>query len=179
MQARRANLRRARSGLHQQIERLTEAYLAGVVPPDEYERRWQEAEGRLLALDGQERELMSDADRQGETARLAVHAVAFCQRVRRGLEQAGFSHKRELLELLIDRVIVTGDVVEIRYAVPVGPEGEREPFRRLRTDYQARVPGAWRQRGWPTPTTVARTAPRRRPLAKPNRVAGDHDHRIK
>lgn len=141
MQARRANLRRARAGLHQQIERLTEAYLAGVVPLSEYQRRRRDTEGRLLVLDGQERELVSDADRQTEAARLAAHAEAFCQRVRHGLEQADFDRKRELLELLTDRVIVTGQAVEIRYVIPVGPGGEREPFCRLRTDYQGRVPG--------------------------------------
>jgi site-specific DNA recombinase len=90
MQARRADLRRARAGLHQQIERLTEAHLAGVVPLSEYERRRREAEVRLLALDGQERGLMNDADRQAEAARLAAHAEAFCRRVREGLEQADF-----------------------------------------------------------------------------------------
>ena len=147
MQARRANLRRARAGLHQQIERLTDAYLAGVVPLAEYQRRRQDAEGRLSALDGQERELTHGADRQAEAARLAAHAEAFCRRVRQGLEQADFRRKRELLELLIDRVVVTGETVEIRYAVPVGPEGEREPFCRLRTDYQTRVPGARGRRG--------------------------------
>ena len=67
--------------------------------------------------------------------------VAFCERVRQGLEQADFGHKRELLELLIDRVIVTDETVEIRYAIPVGPEGEREPFCLLRTDYQGRFSG--------------------------------------
>jgi site-specific DNA recombinase len=101
MQARRANLRRARAGLHQQIERLTEAYLANVVPLSEYERRRRDAETRLLALDGQERELTHDADRKAEAACLAAHAEAFCQRVRLGLEQADFRRKRELLELLI------------------------------------------------------------------------------
>ena len=146
MQARRANLRRARAGLHQQIERLTEAYLAGVVPLSEYERRRRDAEARLVALDVQERELTHDTDRQAEAARLAAHAEAFCQRVRQGLEQADFGHKRELLELLIDRVIVTDETVEIRYAIPVGPEGEREPFCLLRTDYQVRLPSPWPRR---------------------------------
>jgi site-specific DNA recombinase len=143
MQARRANLRRARAGLHQQIERLTEAYLAGVVPLSEYERRRRDAEARLAALDGQERELTHDTDRQAEIARLAAHAEAFCQRVRQGLEQADFARKRELLELLIDRIVVTDETVEIRYVIPVGPEGERDPFCLLRTDYQEGVPGAW------------------------------------
>ncbi|MBV8613849.1 MAG: recombinase family protein [Acetobacteraceae bacterium] len=158
-QARRANLRRARAGLHQQIERLTDAYLAGVVPLAEYQRRRRDAEGRLSTLDGQERELTHGADRQAEAARLAAHAEAFCRRVRQGLEQADFRRKRELLELLIDRVVVTGETVEIRYAVPVGPEGEREPFCRLRTDYQARFSasrgGCERRRG-PAPRPATR-----------------------
>src|SRR4051794_26265478 len=77
MQARRANPRRARAGLQQQIERLTEAYLAGVVPLSEYERPRRDAEARLAALDGQERELTHDTDRQAEIAHLAAHAEAF------------------------------------------------------------------------------------------------------
>jgi site-specific DNA recombinase len=147
MQAGRADPRRARAGLRQRTERLTEADLAGVVPLSEYERRRREAEVRLLALDGQERGLMNDADRQAEAARLAAHAEAFCRRVREGLEQADFGRERELLELLIDRVVVTGEVVEIRYAIPVGTEGEREPFCRLRTDYQGGLPGKGACRG--------------------------------
>ena len=141
MQARRANLRRGRAALGQQIERLTEAYMAGVVPLAEYERRRRDAEARLLALDGQERELLQDADRQGETARLAAQAETFCRRVREGLEQANFDCKRELLELLVDRVVVTDGDVEIRYVIPTGPDGERGPFCRLRTDYLHGAPG--------------------------------------
>src|SRR3954465_13257522 len=140
LQARRANLRRGRAALGQQIERLTEAYMAGVVPLAEYERRRRDTEARLLALDGQERELLQDADRQGETARLAAQAEMFCQSVRQGLEQADFDRKRELLELLVDRVIVTDGDVEIRYVIPTGPDGERDPFCRLRTDYLHSAP---------------------------------------
>src|SRR3712207_965435 len=138
------------------------AYLAGVVPLNEYQRRRQDAEGRLLALDGQERALMHDADRQAEATRLAAHAEAFCQRVRQGLEQADFHRKRELLELLIDRVIVTGEAVEIRYAIPVGPEGERDPFCRLRTDYQVCVPAPRCRRGRHGPTQAQAAAERDR-----------------
>ncbi len=138
MQARRANLRRARAGLHQQVERLTEAYLAGVVPLAEYERRRRDIDTRLVALDSQEQDLIRDATRQDETGRLAAHAEAFCRRVREGLATADFERKRALLELLVDRVIVADGAVEIRYVVPTGPEGEQAPFSRLRTDYRGR-----------------------------------------
>ena len=136
LQARRANLRRGRAALSQQIERLTDAYLAGVVPMAEYQRRRRDTEARLQALDRQEAELTHDAERQGETAGLAAHAEVFCRRVRDGLAAADFDQKRALLELLVDRVVVANGAVEIRYVVPTGPDGEREPFCRLRSDYR-------------------------------------------
>ncbi len=89
-----------------------------------------------VCLDRQEHELEQDAERLGETAGLAAHAEAFCQRVREGLAGADFDRKRGLLELLVDRVIVTDGSVEIRYVVPTSPDGEREPFWRLRSDYR-------------------------------------------
>jgi site-specific DNA recombinase len=137
-QARRANLERGRANLAQQVERLTEAYLAGIVPLPEYERRRRDTEARLLALEHQEQELLADADRQNQTAKLAEHGEDFCRRVRDGLAGADFARKRAVLELLVDRVIVTDGEVEIRYAFPTGPDGEREPFCRLRTDYRER-----------------------------------------
>ena len=39
LQARQQGLRRGQAGLGQQLERLTDAYLAGVVALDEYRRR--------------------------------------------------------------------------------------------------------------------------------------------
>jgi hypothetical protein len=117
-----------------------------VIPLAEYERRRRDADTRLQALRRQEDELAHDAERQGETAGLAAHAEAFCRRVREGLASAGFDRKRALLELLVERVIVTDGDVEIRYVVPTSPDGEREPFWRLRSDYRNRH-GAVEARG--------------------------------
>jgi site-specific DNA recombinase len=47
--ARQANLRRGRAALRQQLERLTEAYLAGVIALAEYERRRRDADNRVQA----------------------------------------------------------------------------------------------------------------------------------
>src|SRR3712207_2424240 len=67
LQARRTNLQRGRAALRQHVERLTEAYLAGVIPLTEYEHRRRDAEARLLALDRQEQDLVHEAERQDET----------------------------------------------------------------------------------------------------------------
>jgi len=57
------------------------------------------------------------------------------QRVRAGLASASFAQKRQLVELLIDRVVVTDDEVEIRYVIPTSPRGEHTRFCHLRLDY--------------------------------------------
>ena len=129
LQARRTNLRRGRAALTQRLERLTKAYLAGATPLAEYGRRRRDTDGRLRALDGQERELTRDAERQDRTAGLASHAEAFCRRVGEGLAGADFARRRALLELLVDRVVVADGEVEIRYAVPTGPDRSRRRVR--------------------------------------------------
>jgi site-specific DNA recombinase len=57
LQARRETLRKARVSLEQQLERLTEAYLAKVIELEEFRRRRHELEQRLQAIAGQVRQL--------------------------------------------------------------------------------------------------------------------------
>ncbi|GHO57555.1 hypothetical protein [Ktedonobacter robiniae] len=53
----------------------------------------------------------------------------------RGLSQATFEQKRQLVELLVDRVVVMMDEVEIRYVIPTSPRNEQVRFCHLLTDY--------------------------------------------
>jgi site-specific DNA recombinase len=59
----------------------------------------------------------------------------FCQRVQAGLAEATFEQKRQLVELLVDRVVVTMDEVEIRYVIPTSARSEHIRFCHLHTDY--------------------------------------------
>jgi hypothetical protein len=68
-------------------------------------------------------------------AGIAGSVEDFCERVRSGLADATFEQRRKLVELLIDRVIVTGEEVEIRYVIPTSPESEHVRFCHLRSDY--------------------------------------------
>jgi site-specific DNA recombinase len=135
LQARRDNLRKARSSLHQQLERLTDAYLRGVIPLDEYERRRSDLEQKACGLSNQAQQLAVEADRHREVAGLATSMEAFCARIRTSLASATFEQKRELVMLLIDRVIVTDGDIEIRYVVPTTPASEHIQFSHLRKDY--------------------------------------------
>jgi site-specific DNA recombinase len=140
LEARRANVRRGRASLLQQRERLTEAYLGGALGLEEYRRRRADIEGRLVALTRQEERLVTEAEERNDLARFTAHAEDFCRRVAAGLAHADVAQQRALIELLIDRVVVTDDVVEIRYVIPTGPTGEQQHFCLLRTDYLSADP---------------------------------------
>jgi site-specific DNA recombinase len=135
LQARRDALRQARSSLSHQLDRLTEAYLAGTIPLAEYQRRRADLETKMHALDNQDKQLDTQTNRQTEIAQLGRSVAEFCSRVSRMLAQATFEQQRQLVELLIDRVVVTGDQVEIRYVIPTSPAGEHSRFCHLRKDY--------------------------------------------
>jgi site-specific DNA recombinase len=135
LQARRDNLCKARGALAQQRERLTDAYLRGVIPLVEYERRRRDLDQKDAALAKQEQQVVAQTERHEEVADLASGIEDFCCRVQRGLATATFAQQRQLVELLIDRVIVTDDDVEIRYVIPTTPRSEHVRFCHLRTDY--------------------------------------------
>src|SRR5215212_1575119 len=135
LQARRETLRRSQVHLGQQIERLTDAYLRAVMPLDEYERRRRDLEQRARALAEQEEQLRSDAARRQQLAGMAASLEAFRERVQGGLAQASFEQRRQLVLLLIDRVIVTDAEVEIRYVLPTSPDSEHVRFCQLRKHY--------------------------------------------
>lgn len=133
--ARRETLRRGREHLHQQLERLTDAYLRAIIPLDEYERRRRDLEQRVRALSAQEDQLRDETARRQHLAGVTASLEAFRARVQRGLAHADFEQRRQLVMLHVDRVVVTGAEVEIRYVLPTSPDSEHVRFCQLRKDY--------------------------------------------
>ena len=101
----------------------------------EYERRRREIEGRAEAFASQERELGQQVGRRRELAGMVDGVEDYCRRVSEGLAGASFEQQRRLVELLIDRVIVTEEEVEVRYVIPTSASGEHARFCHLRTNY--------------------------------------------
>jgi len=135
LQAQREGLRKAQATVASQVERLTEAYLAAVLNLEEYQRRRTDLEVRQAAITTQLEQLAGRATQQQELAGISATIREFCARVEQGLAAASFEQKRELVELLIDRVVVTGDEVEIRYAIPTSVRSEHIRFCHLLTHY--------------------------------------------
>jgi site-specific DNA recombinase len=134
-QARRDVLRKGRRSVQQQCERLTDAYLHAVIPLAEYDRRRRDLDQKEQALVTQEQQLAQQAERRHELAGIANKLDDFCRRIQASLANATFAQRRQLVELLVDRVVVTDDDVEIRYVFPTQPSSEHVRFCHLRTDY--------------------------------------------
>ena len=135
LQAKRNTVRQALARLERQQERLLEVYLAEIIMRDEFERKRQELVRTQNGLKQQLRQLEHKAKKQIETLALANNIQEFCQRIQPTLDNLNFEQRRQLVELLIDRVIVDDEKVEIRYVIPTSPNGENTRFCHLRTDY--------------------------------------------
>jgi len=135
LQARCALFKQAVAQMEHQQERLLEAYLAAVITLPELERKRQELQRKQKALETQRVQLESSVQQQAELTQIADSIEAFCARIRPVLATATFAQRRQLVELLIDRVIVTDADVEIRYVIPTDPDGPHVAFCHLRKDY--------------------------------------------
>jgi len=135
LQARRKTLKQALAQLARQEERLLEAYLAEVIALRELGRKRQEIAQKQKALQSQLHQLEAQVEKRIEMTAVAASIETFCQRIQQGLENATFAQRRQLVELLIDRVIVDDGQVEIRYVIPTSEAGAQTRFCHLRTDY--------------------------------------------
>jgi site-specific DNA recombinase len=140
LQARQATLRSALIQLDTSLQRLLGAYLASVLTLPVFERKQRELTRRQEALQRQQRQLDAVAQQHLALSAVAESLEAFCAQVRDGLRAATFEQRRALVELLIDRVIVTDGDVEIRYVFPTTSHGPPIRFSHLRVDYLHRVP---------------------------------------
>src|SRR5215469_3686343 len=135
LHARQATIRQAQGQLDRQQQRLLDAYLAGVVGLDELQHKRQELDRRHDTLRAQQRQLEATAEQRLEVQAVADGIERFSQTIRAGLATATFTQRRQLAELLIDRVIVTDGEVDIRYVLPTTPDGPHRPFCQLRKDH--------------------------------------------
>jgi site-specific DNA recombinase len=135
LHARRRTLQQALAQLERQQARLLEVSLADIIGRDEFERKHKEVTHTHQGLTHQLRQREAQAQQQVNVAALAHGIETFCRRLGPTLDTLTFAQRRQLVELLIDRVIVTDGQVEIRYVVPTGPKGETTPFCHLRLGY--------------------------------------------
>jgi site-specific DNA recombinase len=105
--------------LGREEQRLLDAYQAEIIELDELKERRQQIALRRQALAAQrEQQARLWAERQA-AREVWADLKAFCQRIRGRLEDATLAEKQQLLQLLIERVIVGEDTLEIRHVIPL------------------------------------------------------------
>jgi site-specific DNA recombinase len=139
LQARRATMQQALAQSERQQERLLSAYLAEVIDLQTFERSRASLQRQQESLTIQQRELAACAQKQLDLSAVASSIEQFCAQVRTGLANATFDRRRALVELLIDRVIVTDGEVEIHYVIPTSPASVQIRFCHLRKVYHPQV----------------------------------------
>jgi site-specific DNA recombinase len=130
--ARGHDLRQRRATLERQRQRLIDAYAVGAVTLEELQARVQALDARLRDVVQEEQQLAASEEHRAQVAALAAQLDAFRATIAAGLDRASFARRRELVELLIDRVLVDPPEVEIRYLIPFGGAVQRKVALRLR-----------------------------------------------
>jgi site-specific DNA recombinase len=103
------------------IARLIDAYEEGLLDKAEFEPRVREAKARLAKLQGEaEAAAKREAD-EVEVATTIGQLEGFADRIRAGLQDAGWDTRREVLRALVKRVEVGTDAVKVVYKVSPRP----------------------------------------------------------
>src|SRR5262249_3068508 len=113
------HLQRARQKVDRQSERLVDAFTAEVLALEELKTRRAGLQERLRILTQQERDLHQQHRHQVRLTQLSSNIETLCQAIGAGLQTLDFAGRRRVVELLIDRVILSQEAIEIRYAIPL------------------------------------------------------------
>ncbi len=107
-----------------QLDRLLDLYLAGNFPKDALNDRKYRLEQMLTDLQKEKNELLGHIRKVSITDDQLAYIKSFCDKIRKGLDQADFKTRRKILELLDIRgkIAVENDERVIYLKCLIGPE---------------------------------------------------------
>jgi site-specific DNA recombinase len=110
-----AQLRR----LDREEQRLVDAYQAEAIDLAELRDRRSQIAGRRGILKARYDQQVLPRSQRQTAQQVLLDVTDFCERVRTGLDRASFADKQRIVQLLIDRIIVGEDSLEIRHVIPL------------------------------------------------------------
>ncbi len=118
--------------LSREENRLVDAYQAEVIDLGELKERREKIEERRRALAKQHGQRAQIREQMARAREVLEDLNAFCERISSRLKEATFEEKQAILQLLIERIIVGEDALEIRHVIPLhgeprGPSGPGAP----------------------------------------------------
>jgi site-specific DNA recombinase len=134
-----SKLRSRLSRLEKEESRLIDAYQAEVINLEELSSRRQQIERMRRALQAESEQEAKLRQQRSEAAGILNDLKEFCGRIHNRLQEASFEEKQTILQLLIERIMVGEDSLEIRHVIPLRETGPRQsgsgpPGSRLRSD---------------------------------------------
>jgi site-specific DNA recombinase len=105
--------------IEREEQRLVDAYQAEVISLEELSQRRRQLTERRESLNAQQQQ---QARLRREAAQAQQHLTdvrAFCERIRTRLDAATFEEKQAMLQLVVERIIVGEDTLEIRHVIPL------------------------------------------------------------
>jgi site-specific DNA recombinase len=105
--------------LGREEQRLLDAYQAEVIDLPELKERRQRLAGRREALTAQRDQQARLRAERGAARETLADLWSFCERIRLRLDEATLAERQRLLHLLIERVIVGENTLEIRHVIPL------------------------------------------------------------
>jgi site-specific DNA recombinase len=115
--------------LQRQEQRLIDAYQADVISLEELSERRQLLAQQRQALILQQEQRAHVRLQTARAQQVLQDVRSFCAQVESRLDNATFDEKQRILQLVIERVIVGEDTLEIRHVIPLrrGPQQPGEP----------------------------------------------------
>jgi hypothetical protein len=126
-------LRASKVEWERQIQRLLDAYQAGAIQMAELKERRSDLASRIHVTEIRLDELETANRQRIKVDDLLGSVEAFAQKLRQRLEDLSFEERRQVVLLLIERVVIRGEEITIEHVVPL--EGR---FSGLRLDHRGR-----------------------------------------
>lgn len=141
--------------LFREESRLVDAYQVGIIELQELQERQAKIAQRRKSLQAHYEQQAQLRQQAAQAREVLEDLETFCRRINARLEDATFEEKQSILQLLIERIIVGEDTLEIRHVIPLDGPPRRSrgsaapPESGLRSDgvYSAPLPrGAHKDR---------------------------------
>jgi site-specific DNA recombinase len=105
----------------QGINRLIDAYTAGLVEMAEFKPRIGRMKERLAKLEGELQALLAQAKQQEERRLVFNRLQEFADQIKAGLATADWDQRRNILRAMLKRVEIDNEMIQIVYKVPDRP----------------------------------------------------------
>lgn len=104
--------------MEREVQRLIDAYQAEVIDLSDLQKRRKLINENSLALRLRSEEIKQNRMDREKEIRLLQGAEEFCESIRKAMVDPSDETKRKILQLVVDRIIVSKDNIIIRHIIP-------------------------------------------------------------